>query len=157
MRKNIDFSKRVRGKHANMKTKIVGAAKNDQESFDDVQNPIELDLTEENAVEIVKRARNNQRLKIGREDIEIEKLEKLRKLAEQTANKTNEFKPKYSIRPGRPPISREIILEAEIDAYTRPLSDVALKYGISVKTLNNYGITRQALNKKIAQDDSADL
>lgn len=97
-----------------------------------------------------------ERLEVKLAQVQNEIREERRKLTEQKANKFGDFKPKFSVQTGRPRISKETLIEIEIDAYRKPLPDVALKYGVSLKTLYNYGITRKALNKKIAENNLTD-
>ena len=50
---------------------------------------------------------------------------------------------------GRPRISKERLLEAKLLALDKPLTWVAFKMNISIKTLNTYGITRKNLDREI--------
>ncbi len=50
---------------------------------------------------------------------------------------------------GRPRISKERLLEAKLLALDNPLTWVAFKMDIGLKSLYNYGISRKQLNREI--------
>jgi hypothetical protein len=51
-------------------------------------------------------------------------------------------------KPGRKPISREILAKAEKLADKLPLNEVALRCDVAVRTLYNKGLSRTNLNRK---------
>lgn len=78
------------------------------------------------------------------------KQEEIRELRRKQAEaKLQKQKAKVSKPKGRPAVSQELLQKAELLAYDNPLPLVAFKLSISLKTLYNYGISRQALNNKI--------
>ena len=79
--------------------------------------------------------------------------EKRAKIAELKLNEAKKRREKLQTPLGRPRISKEKLLEIELDAYDRPLPDVALKHDVALRTLYNYGITRKALNRKIEESE----
>lgn len=53
-------------------------------------------------------------------------------------------------RRGRPKLDSKLLEQVRESAKTKYLSDVALKYDISVQSLYNYGISRSALTAETA-------
>lgn len=80
-------------------------------------------------------------------DKRLEEIRELRRKQEQA--KAENKKSKIAKPKGRPGLKKEIILKAKLLALSNPLPLVALKLNISLKTLYNYGISREALNKEI--------
>lgn len=76
----------------------------------------------------------------------LEEIKELRKRRDEQ-KKAKKAKTKI-IRKGRPKISESILQKIELEAYEKPLGDVALKYDVGLRTLYNYGISRQSIERK---------
>jgi hypothetical protein len=56
-------------------------------------------------------------------------------------------------KPGRKPLSSEILIRARALAQRMPLTEVALRCDVSLKSLYNKGISRRALNRENVSND----
>lgn len=75
--------------------------------------------------------------------------EKVRELKRQQLEaKKLEREKREAKKRGRKPISEDLLKEIENFAYENPLPYTAFKFGVCLRTLYNYGITREALDEK---------
>jgi transcriptional regulator GlxA family with amidase domain len=72
------------------------------------------------------------------------------KKREQDLKRKQRLNPKPSGKRGRPRVDELLIIKAIQMAEKLPLSDVALRLNVSRRTLNNYGLTRRALEEKFS-------
>ena len=86
-----------------------------------------------------------------RAEKQLIKARKEYKLALEKAKQEREAKAKAKKTPkkrGRKPISAELLNDIEKAAYKMPLTDVVLKFDVSLRSLYNHGISRRALIEK---------
>jgi hypothetical protein len=72
----------------------------------------------------------------------------LRRQQQQIKSQQQASKPK--LKPGRKPLNADLLQRIKLEALTKPLPAVALKYDVSLRSLYNHGIKRKVLDAEIA-------